>query len=201
MYSKVKTWQDLCDTNIYFLQGKQDKTFYHGAPIDSETNLILNELIQLNSNGFFTTDSQPYVNKPDYKQISYLIFNLPYEIAHKLLPKLLLDNQIYFSFHSCSSSKPVWIDTFPSLRYNLTKFIKKNKWCKCTNWNKDCMIDEENKILEPEICGLSQSYSSENIYNLLVDSVCIFITGKEYDMEFCAINKLIELAKKIDLIF
>lgn len=61
------------------------------------------------------------------------------------------------------------------------------------------MIDEENKILEPEICILSQSYSSENIYNLLVDSVCIFITGKEYDMEFCAINKLVELAKKIDL--
>lgn len=127
MYLKVKTWQDLCDTNIDFLQGKQNETFYHGAPIDGETNLILDKLIQLNSNGFFTNNSQPYVNKPDYKQISYLEFNLPYEIAYKLLPELLLDNQIYFSFHSCSSYKPAWIDTFPSLRYNLKKFIKKKQ--------------------------------------------------------------------------
>jgi hypothetical protein len=199
MYSKVKTWQDLCDTNIDFLQGKQDETFYHLGPTNEETDSILNELIQLNSNGFFTTNSQPYINKPDNKQISYLEFNLPYEITHKLLPELLLDNQIYFSFHSCSSSKHTWIDTFPSSRYNLTKYKKDDKWYECTNWNKNSMIDEENKILEPEICILAQTYSSKNIYNLLVDSVCIFITGKEYDMEFCAINKLIKLAKKIDL--
>lgn len=199
MYSKVKTWQDLCDTNIDFLQGKQDETFYHLGPTDEETDSILNELIKLNSNGFFTTDSQPYVNKPDNKQISYLQFNLPYEIAHKLLPVLLIDNHIYFSYHSCSSSKPIWIDTFTSSRYNLTKYIKNDKWYECTNWNKDCMIDEENKILESEICINALTDISENIYNLLVDSVCIFITGKEYDVEFCATNKLIELAKKIDL--
>lgn len=115
----------------------------------------------------------------------------------KLFPELLLDNQIYFSYHSCSSSKPIWIDTFPSSRHNLTKYKKDNKWYECTNLNKNCMIDEENKILEPEICILAQTYSSKNIYNLLVDSVNIFITGKEYYLEFCAINKLIELSKKL----
>jgi len=64
MYSKVKNWQDLCNTNLDFLQGKQNETFYHLGPINEETNTILNELIQLNSNGFFTTNSQPYVNEP-----------------------------------------------------------------------------------------------------------------------------------------
>lgn len=52
MYSKVKTWQDLCDTNIDFLQGKQDETFYHLSPTNEETDTILNKPIQLNSNGF-----------------------------------------------------------------------------------------------------------------------------------------------------
>ena len=199
MYSKVKTWKELCNTNINFLQGKQNETFYHLGSINDETNSIVDKLIQLNSNEFFTTNSQPYVNEPDNKQISYIEFNLPYKSAYKLLPELLLDDQIYFSFHSCSCSKPAWFDNFPSQMYNLTKYMKNKKWHKCTNWNKYCMIDNENKILESEICIIAQHYSSENIYNLLIDSVCIFITGKEYNIEFCATNKLIELAKKIDL--
>lgn len=116
-----------------------------------------------------------------------------------MLPELLLDNQIYFSFHSCSRSKPVWIDTFPSKQYNLTKYIKDNKWYKYTNWNKDCMIDKKNKILEPEVCIIIQTESNKNIHNLLINSVCIIIAGKEFDIEFSITNKLIELAKKINL--
>ena len=57
----------MCDTNIDFLQGKQNETFYHSAPINEETNLILDKLIHLNYNGFFTNDSQPYINIHDIK--------------------------------------------------------------------------------------------------------------------------------------
>lgn len=61
------------------------------------------------------------------------------------------------------------------------------------------MIEQKNKILEPKIYIIALIDSSKNIYNLLVDNMCIFIAGKGYDVKFCAMNKLIESAKKIDL--
>lgn len=92
------------------------ETFYHLGLVNSESGEFIDELIELNKNGFYTTNSQPYINEPNNKQISYLEFYCQFVIGYKLLPSLLSDNEIYFSFHSSSNKK----------QFILTHFHQKN---------------------------------------------------------------------------
>jgi len=198
MYSNVKNWQDLCDTNVKFLQGLFGETFYHLGPVNSESGEFIDELIELNKKGFYTTNSQPYINEPDNKQISYLEFYCQINFAYKLLPLLLTDNEIYFSFHSTSNKKPVYIDTFPLKKFNLTKYIKNNKWFMYSNWHRDSMIRNDNLICESEIVSLAKVNCTDEVYNLLSDSVCIMITGQENGLKLCVVDKIIKMIEKIE---
>ncbi len=208
MYSHVSTWTDLCKTNVEFLEGKHEKTFYHCGPIDLETSQdprFLNSLIELNNLGLFTYNSQPYKNPntnifPGIYQISYVNFHCEQTIAYKLLPLMLADNSIYFSFHSISKSRPGWIDNFPSQKFNLTKeFYNETNYRDYSNWNKKFMIDDS-KILEPELYGLAKAYLSNiKITELLEDSVSICICGRDYTAQISIPEKILELIKKIDI--
>ncbi len=208
IYTHVSTWTDLCKTNVEFLEGKHEETFYNTRPIDSETSQdpkFLNSLIELNNFGLFTYNSQPYKKSntnifPGIYQISYVNFHCEQIIAYKLLPLMLADNSIYFSFHSISKSRPVWIDNFPSQKFNLTKeFYNESNYRDYSNWNKKFMIDDS-KILEPELYGLAKAYSTNiKITELLEDSVSICICGRDYTTPISIPEKILELVKKIDI--
>ena len=59
VYDLVRTFKDLIDTNVAFLQGKIKETPYQLAPPDKETTPLLGKLIRINLNGFFSTEGQP----------------------------------------------------------------------------------------------------------------------------------------------
>lgn len=227
MYNEVKNWTDLCKTNVDFLEGKYNNTFYHCAPVDYETNSILDKLIFFNKQGLFTYGSQPYRNDSDEINIfddidfkntrhickiqkmqfdgllvcyqkSFLECCCETDLAYKLLPKLLLCNDIYFSFH-CAGKNPVWISTFPSDIYNLTTmeyYIEGptlNKTIKSTNWCKDFYI-ENNKITTSYLYGLQ---STEIIKDLLLNAVDIFIVTKSFDSSIEIVDLLEEISKDL----
>ena len=199
-YLDVQDWKDLCKTNLDFLKNRIPSTFYCCEPVDEETTDILPTLIKLNKKRLFTINSQPHMLTADTEQISFVEFNCEQEIAYKLLPKLLMSDDLYFSFGSVSPEKPAWIDTFPTdSSFNLTRFKNIDKSGKVsyeeyTNWNKFTMIGM-NTISEPEICGLARCTFTihSEVYNLLLDSVSIFVSGKEFGTEFSAPDKVLEL--------
>jgi hypothetical protein len=58
-YSKMKTFQQLCDSNVAFLNGEYDETFYHNGPVDDETIPLLDDLKRINKLGFISMEGQP----------------------------------------------------------------------------------------------------------------------------------------------
>ncbi len=212
-YTRVETWMDLCKTNVEFLEGKHEETFYHYGPIDPETSQdsnFLKSLIELNNLGLFTVCSQPFLNQgkiidckdmkelEDYypltHKISFIDFYCQQEIAYKLLPLLLSDNTIYFSFQSINKYKPAWIDNFPNSRFNFTRLIHGSTNIEeYTNWNKNLLINN-NYILEPPECHSSKNiFTNNKISKLIEDSVFICISGRDYETPISIPEKLLEL--------
>jgi hypothetical protein len=200
MYANVKTWDNLCQINAEFLKGHHSDTFYHAGQIDYETienPNFLYDLIKLNNIGIFTHSSQPGLNTPYEKKKSYLDFCCEQELAYQLLPRLLDESNngdIYISFHSAHPFRQMYIDTFPIERYNLTKYIKNNQWYYYTFWNKSSMINNNNIVI-PNICEMT-SYATENnqiLYELLLNSVNITIASKDFDEDFSAPGKLLDI--------
>lgn len=193
MYTETNDWNNLCITNIHFLLGAYKNTFYYADCIDEETTMIPHfheSLVELNKFGLYTTNSQPNIDEPAIKQISFLEFNCEQELAYKLLPKLMEQPDIYFSFHSKSENKPAWIDTFPTKRFCLTKesyFNEQNptqiETREYTNWNKKLMIGADSSIRDSEIyCLAEQTFGKENpISKMLLESVNIIVSGKDFD--------------------
>lgn len=202
MYNNVKTWKDLCDTNVLFIKGIYKNTFYHCAPLDNETTEnteFFNDILQLNENLIFTYNSQPTINEDGVMQKSYVSFYCEQDIGYKLLPKLLLNNDIYFYFSCISNDKPCYIDTFPTNKYNLTKFKNNstsNIWNLYTNRFKDIYI-KNNFILKPEINILAQDCQNQNINKLFNESINCMIASKDYNRKFSAPNLLLSYIKTI----
>jgi len=200
MYENVRTWKDLCNINVEYLEGRHPDTFYHAGPLDAETIVcpgFLADLIELNKMGIFTHNSQPGINDEFEKQKSYLDFCCEPELAYQLLPRLLDESNmgdIHISFHCSDVVKPIYIDTFGCEQYNLTKYVKDGEWYYYTFWNKFSRINN-NIIYEPNICEMT-AYAGANkylLYDLLVKSVDITIACKDYDEDFSAPDKLLDI--------
>lgn len=58
-YDNVRTWRDLLDINIKFLNGEISETYYHVGPTDPETVPLLTNLRTINDLGFYSTSGQP----------------------------------------------------------------------------------------------------------------------------------------------
>ena len=114
LYKEVKNWSDMINTNIDFMNGKIDRTFYHGGPLDDETldkrnkGLFLNQCIELNKLQLFTYCSQPYRYYEDeedeticdYHQKSYVYFLCEPHIGPKLYKELLKDERVFISYEN-----------------------------------------------------------------------------------------------------
>lgn len=203
MYAEVKTWDDLCKTNLNLFNQKIYRTFYYTGKLDYETldtAGFLEDLIELNKKGIFTYSSQPGFYTPYVKQKSYINFSCEYEVGMKLVMKLLADNDIYFMLQYTSDINPIYFDNFPEKRYNLSDIYgqyngeKEYKWGKGTNWNRWAHI-ENLTIKEPYISSCSRRFIGEDslVNTMLSNSIHIIIAHKEYDENFSAPKKLLEL--------
>ncbi len=209
VYANVKTWDDLCQTNLDFFDEKINETFYHFGKLNDEslyTPGFLEDLIKLNKKCIFTYNSQPGENTPYCKQKSYLSFCCEYEIGIKLMLKLLANNDLYFMILYYSNINPIYFDNFPEERYNLTNIYghlhlpghTEDKWIKGTNWNRWSHI-ENLSIKEPYLYSCSRRCIGENslVSTLLLNSIEIFIAHKEYNETFSAPKKLLELISDV----
>ncbi len=92
-YEQSKTFSDLCQANIRFLNGELDRSPWNYGPICTETYPILNELIEMNQRGLLTTDSQPgcqiknYLGR-DYLQNAYVTFICRVDKAYHIISHL-----------------------------------------------------------------------------------------------------------------
>jgi len=107
LYQSVKTYRDLLNTNLLFLQGKVDATYYHNTPILQETVPLLTSLIKINDYGFFSTQGQPgtcttgksAINNKQFieEQRGYIEGYVPSQIAPALKSYLQKRKDIYFT--------------------------------------------------------------------------------------------------------
>lgn len=66
-FINIKTFDELIEYNLKFLNGDISYTFYHGGPVDSETIPLLDNLKLINRYGFVSTGGQPSLcTKPEF---------------------------------------------------------------------------------------------------------------------------------------
>lgn len=127
LYKSVKTWSDLINTNIDFMNGKINKTFYHNGPLNKEThnNSIFEPCIELNKLQLLTHNSQPYIydidkdENCDVHQKSYIAFYSESHIGKQLYEALIKDERVFVSYENYDLQ--TFDDNFNCDKYNLTR--------------------------------------------------------------------------------
>lgn len=72
-FSQATCFNDLVECNILFLKGILDETPSHCASLNTESSLIISELIELcDTHHILTIESQPAEQDDDYRQRGYL---------------------------------------------------------------------------------------------------------------------------------
>jgi hypothetical protein len=153
VYSAVESINQLKTTNISFLEGKLFCTPTHLGPIDIETRIVLNNLIQINKKGFISTEGQPSTNQENVytsndneiifqqQQKSYINGFINKTHKNKFLNLLKNNTDFYYMIEDYINDEPVIIDkNFPSTRYNVTRYRESNRntinntpWVEFTN--------------------------------------------------------------------
>jgi hypothetical protein len=89
---------DLAQATIHFLQGDLQRTPMHHGPPDPETAPLIPALVQLNSAGFVTIDSQPGYADPSWTQRAYVEGLCSKSTADQINDSLLRTDLIVMSF-------------------------------------------------------------------------------------------------------
>lgn len=96
-YGEIQTYEELLETNIEFLEGKREKTFYYGSEWEwrgDENKNITSTLVTLAKCGVFTYHSQ--LSTKD--QRSYLAFFMSSEMVEKIYAYLEANPCIWVQF-------------------------------------------------------------------------------------------------------
>lgn len=179
--------------NLDFLRGKRKETFYHG-PLDNETKPLLNKLILVNKNGFFSLEGQPGICEEKFIDETWTDENGKkrgnwfYKVEQKSYIKGVVENnektkklKTYLKYHpeiyvmwlngqteSRASNK--FYTNFPTPFYNVTRDKTKKKgllkrWTKWRNYtNIHNDVVNEEVLLE---------------YPVLAKGICFVIAMKE----------------------
>lgn len=164
-FETVRTYQDLINANVAFLQGHLDKTPYHDGEVDKETVPLLGDLVKINRRGFVSLNGQPGLYEhgfikdtwpcggktcgdwwyEDYQKpfIDGLMKKVDLPQFQKFMKQYA--DSYYYKVHGTD------ISTFPFYPYNLTRGRShKNKaMLKSTPWEEDTHVhsgDEGNPI-------------------------------------------------------
>jgi hypothetical protein len=188
VFRAIKSYQDLVDVNVAFLQGKIAWTPYHAVPVDKETVPLLGDLVRINKAGFISLVGQPAEKETGQVDKSLQVGDQWFQLEQKsfvggYMPKSHLLNFIYFMKNKpdyyyvvyTSSSEPL-ISTLPSGNlYNVTRDkgsstkqrLSSTPWRAYTNVG-STGFDYDTFVEYPNIC------------RLLKDTVYVTIAGKEY---------------------
>jgi hypothetical protein len=100
-YEGVTSWSDLIQTNIEFIEGRRQNTFYHhGAPFQDVQHLKDDLLLLHQGYGIFTHHVQVHTREGECSTRGSLSFACPPKVAAALVPSLLADDRLYtFSKH------------------------------------------------------------------------------------------------------
>ena len=157
-FETVRTYQDLINANVAYLQGHLDDTPYHHGKVDEETIPLLGDLVKLNRRGFVSVEGQPGVHElgfvketwPCGNGLGKVCGNWWYEIDKK--PYIVgLMQKVHFpqfkkfmrshsySYHYMIEGSDV--STFPTDQFNLTRervhkykeALKRVPWTDYTN--------------------------------------------------------------------
>jgi len=176
MESKIKTFEDLIEYNLKFLNGEIKETFYHCGPVDEETIPLLDNLKKINRFGFLSINGQPglleydiysdYVsNYVDTEQKSwiegYMIFGL-----NSIKLELFLSKNPDIYYNCCVYPLGTYNTNLPSEYYNITREREKGeKWNEYTN-------------IPNEYIEIDTDY--DNINKILLETHNFNITFKEF---------------------
>lgn len=138
IYDDVKTFKDLINTNLMFLNGEIQFTWYHNGPIVDDHQNAIPDLIKLNKYGFFSIDGQSNQEKEEIEEeeygytrngefitvgvqsiqyISYISGLVEPCVSGFLLDYLKNNEDVYFSM---SMSKTTLFDNFPEKEHIYT---------------------------------------------------------------------------------
>ena len=137
-FETVRTYQDLINANVAYLQGHLDDAPYHGGKVDEETIPLLGDLVKLNRRGFVSVEGQPGVHDLFFVDKTWpcgngrgkVCGNWWYEADKKpyivglMQKKHFPQFQKFMRSHSYSYHYKVYganISTFPTDPYNLTR--------------------------------------------------------------------------------
>lgn len=142
IYSLVKTYDDLIETNILYLQGKMPFTFYHYSPIyDIQTNDLQKITKKLK---YFTMEGQSNYCDQETKQKPYIRGVIPTYIFKKILPQLSLNDEYFYEAYIIKTKE--YITNIPYQRYS------KKEWRSIRYPEQELEpMDEEslNEMIEP----------------------------------------------------
>ncbi len=168
-YKNVKTWDDLIQTNIDFIEGRQPYTFYycttfHDHAYRDGTYKIEEDLLRLHKEfGIFTENGQNSVFTPTHKQRGYLDFVCQKDQA--LVDRLLADQRIYTFVRSENTDGTSEIEHNCPDRIDLT--LPYGAVFSLQLW------EEDNELL-------SLSEDIPNVYSLLEDAMFITVCMRDF---------------------
>lgn len=199
VFQNIKSYKNLVDVNVAFLQGKISETPYHLGPINAQTIPQLTDLMKINKEGFLSIEGQPamkvteFISRTWRNQQGQQQGNWWYSIEQKpyisgFLPKKDLLSFVYFMkdqsdyyyqviIHTTPSQ--LLFTTFPTSPYNVTrqKAHKRKQQLSSTPWElftnirrPDGHIDYRNDFVDFPM-----------IYKLLEETVYVDIAGKNYN--------------------
>lgn len=205
-YSKMKTFDELCNSNVEFLNGKYTETFYHLGPVDEETIPLLDDLRRINKLGFFSTEGQPAKladQESDEIQRSYLMgFFKNYKTTEEFIK--------YINDHNARHP-----DKF--IFFVLNIFDKKEEADRyITNINYDTLITEDDRKIFDEFEGLNLTKwvddgdsrfdhtnkftNSKNVVEVLYSNQWIREEEGEVEYFFDAIKHIMKSEKVLSMI-
>jgi len=163
-YEDVRSWNDLIDTNLAFLEGRRSDSFYNKY-YNNDINQLEEDLIRLQKEfGVFTYDFQAsYVDRYNIRKRGFLYFLC--EKNHNLVDRLLADQRLYMFVREEN------LDGTASILHNCPHKIPLSDPEGVSFILEDCEERESDLMIMAE--------DFPNIHNLLSDAFHVFIAMKE----------------------
>ena len=168
-YKDVKTWDDLVETNIAFLEGRQPCTFYYGNTFKDDaylddTHRMEDDLLRLHREfGIFTYNGHSSMLEDRHRQRGFIEFVC--EKSYTLAERLLSDQRIYAFVRE---ENP---DGTSSILHNCPESINLTE-PRGSSFNL-AIWEESNELL-----GVSEGL--DGVHALLQDAMYVFVCTREF---------------------